>query len=213
MTEAVCGLPDLAFQASLSNNGTGGKKKGCLNGNCVKYSSLRFVYCLTLWLLFFLSFHGVLPISLLLWHSGRRAIVGLYPSWRPLLIGSLPACLCLSAHLPAFLLSACLSVCFVFVSSCSNNYDGVYLPVSSSSMITMNILMFGDFPLALLAALSQTVLHCFAFSVPLLCQAAMSRTRDGPTLKQGQSQPDPPPSGLQSTSVHVRPPYSSTGQL
>lgn len=38
----------------------------------------------------FLSFHHVLPIFLLFWCSGRRAIVGLYPSCQDFLIGSLP---------------------------------------------------------------------------------------------------------------------------
>lgn len=57
------------------------------NGNSGEYFGLWLVHRLTVWLLFFLSFHCLLPTSSLFGHSGRGAVVGLYPPCWPPLIG------------------------------------------------------------------------------------------------------------------------------
>ena len=112
LTEAVCGVSGSRSVTMPPVE----KKNGWLNGNCVKYSSLRFVFCLTPWLLFFLSFHGVLPISLIF--SGTLADKPLWACILPVGLLSLGLCLpaCPSARLSESL-PICVALCLFL--SCS----------------------------------------------------------------------------------------------
>lgn len=76
------------------------------------YSSQRFVYCLTLWLLLFLSFHGLLPI-LALWQTsncGPVSFLSAHSHW----VSNACLSVCLSAFLPVCQ-SVLLCLCFFLV--------------------------------------------------------------------------------------------------